>query len=126
MPWTAKARSLDILVQPRRDRKARRSRAQFSGSEAFAPMRSSADSTTITSESRFSVQDNRLRHEALVAKLGEEEENHAGTSRVLRRPSRGRNAGALSVRRAWLLVLPHGISRHPPRARPNLSHLLSS
>jgi len=36
--------------------KMRRYRAQFSGSEAFAPMRSSADSITITSESRFSVQ----------------------------------------------------------------------
>jgi hypothetical protein len=42
-----------------------RSRAQFSGSEAFAPMCSSADYITITSESRFSV------HTPLVARLQE-------------------------------------------------------
>jgi len=35
--------------------KMRRYRAQFSGLEAFAPMRSSADYITITSEFRFSV-----------------------------------------------------------------------
>jgi transposase InsO family protein len=35
--------------------KIRQSRAQFSELEAFAPVRSSADCITITSESRFSV-----------------------------------------------------------------------
>jgi hypothetical protein len=46
-----------IMSPERTDRwaKMRRSRAQCSGSEAFVPMRSSADYITITSESRFSV-----------------------------------------------------------------------